>query len=129
MQNTATQQFISKYDDELHELTCSCYNGDMLDIVREFVQSVDANDVDVDAIALHCAIGTLHNYYDDGGEGGSIMEGFFEFVGHNGCNDLDEFEGDLRAVAEMQEFELYAMQVVAENTGVDFDAIKAHESK
>lgn len=127
MQN-ATQQFIEQYEDELHELTCSCYDGDMHDIVREFVESKSA-DVDVDAIALQCAVGTLYNYYDDGGEGGSIMDGFFEFVGHNGCNDLDEFEGDLRAVAETQEFELYAMQVVAENTGVDFDAIKAHESK
>lgn len=126
MQNT--QQFIKQHDDELHELTCACYDADMHDIVQKFVESKSA-DVDVDAIALHCAIGTLHNYYDDGGEGGSIMEGFFEFVGHNGCNDLDEFEGDLRAVAEMQEFELYAMQIVAENTGVDFDAIKAHESK
>ncbi len=127
MQN-ATQKFITQYDDELHELTCSCYDADMHDIVRGLVQSEGA-DVDVDAIALHCAIGTLHNYYDDGGEGGSIMEGFFEFVGHNGYNDLDKFEGNLRAVAETQEFELYAMQVVAENTGVDFDAIKAHESK
>ncbi len=126
MQNT--QQFIEQNEDELHELTCSCYDADMLDIVREFVESKSA-DVDVDAIALQCAVGTLYNYYDDGGEGGSIMEGFFEFVGHNGCNDLDKFEGDLRAVAETQEFELYAMQVVAENTGVDFDAIKAHESK
>lgn len=126
MQNT--QQFIEQHEDELHELTCSCYDADMLDIVREFVESKSA-DVDVDAIALQCAVGTLYNYYDDGGEGGSIMEGFFEFVGHNGCNDLDKFEGNLRAVAETQEFELYAMRVVAENTGVDFDAIKAHESK
>lgn len=126
MQNT--QQFIEQHEDELHELTCSCYDADMLDIVREFVESKSA-DVDVDAIALQCAVGTLYNYYDDGGEGGSIMEGFFEFVGHNGCNDLDKFEGNLRAVAETQEFELYAMQVVAENTGVGFDAIKAHESK
>lgn len=123
MQNT--QQFIEQYDDELHELTCACYDADMHDIVRGFVQSKSA-DVDVDVIALHYALGTLYNYYDDGGEGGSIMDGFFEAVGHNGCNDLDGFEGDLRAVAETQKFVLYAMQIVAENTGVNFDLIKAN---
>lgn len=127
MQNT--QQFIKQHDDELHEATCNCWDADMHELVREYVQSVDATDVDVDAIALHCAVAMLHNYYDDGGEGGIIMMDYFKHIGHNGCNDMDEFEGDLREVADTQTFENFAMQHTAELTGVDFDTIKAHENK
>ena len=129
MQNT--QQFIEQHGDELHDLTCDTPSSEsgLEDNVQKFVQEKGA-DVDVIELTMHLAQLTLHNYYDDGGEGGSIMYSFFEDVGYDGYTDLDEFIddcGSTRKVAEHSDFVRYAMQRTAVDMGLDISELEAYE--
>lgn len=126
MQNT--QQFIKQHEDELFDVMCDTPSSEcgLEDNVQKFVQAKGA-DVDVNEITMHLALLTLSNYYDDGGEGGSIMSSFFEEVGHNGCTDMDEFTDDLRVVAEHSDFVRYALQCTAVNMGLDISELEAYE--
>ena len=129
MQNT--QQFIEQHEDELFDVMSEVRDSEdgLEDAVCKFVQEMGA-DVDTYKITLYLARGVLHNYYDDGGDGGLIMVGFFEEVGHDGYNCMYEFDdkgGNTRAVVETSDFVRYAMQQTAVQLSMDISDLEAYE--
>jgi len=127
MQNT--KEFIELHEDELQELVDVLVDGDLEGAVCKFVQEVGA-DVDAEDVAYNLALNVLYNYYDDGGEGGAVMIGFFADVEHEGYDSMNVFVeggGDLRKVAETSDFVRYALQLTTVTMGLDISILEAYE--
>lgn len=131
MQNT--QEFIKQHEDELHDLVDAVPMAKpyyaLEDAVCKFAQEVDA-DVDAEDIAYHLALNVLHNYCDDGGEGGVMMVCFFEEWSYGGFNKMEVFVangGDLRAVAGTNDFIQYTCRQMECVLGLDAGVLEAYD--
>lgn len=117
MQNT--QEFIELHEDELHDLVAELMDGHLEDAVCKFVQEVGA-DVDAEDVTYTLALNVLYNYYDDGGEGGAVMDGFMKEVGHKDSTNP-------REIVETDDFARYALQLTTVELGLDISILGAYE--
>ena len=131
MQNT-TKLFMEAHSDELHDALGNCYDGDMRELVSEYVKSAGVEGLDEELIAVDAANNELHGYYDDGHAGGCIIIDFFEHVGYAGYNDWDKFDSDghnTDAVLDTDEFTAFTMGHIAERTGISVEVQLAYETE